>query len=261
MNNFSHDELLIILGYYYFDAAKNDKRLFQNFVTLFNDSFNRDVSEQVISYQMSLFKRVDSSFNATSNSDTQSEEYNLWEYYILQERVDLLKKMYKDFKRGDFGLKNVFVLGSDAKANKILNEQISNLPFTFIEDKPKELYKEQGFSKAENIRDIQVSSNALALANYQCECSPKHELFLRKDGKHNYTEGHHLIPLEFQDKFDVNLDVEANVVSLCSNCHNHLHYGIKPEEILSKLLTKERQERLKKCGINITFEELVELYK
>lgn len=44
-----------------------------------------------------------------------------------------------------------------------------------------------------------------------------------------------LVPLAYSDKFNVSLDVEENLVSLCSNCHNNLHYGKDFESLLKKL--------------------------
>ena len=75
-----------------------------------------------------------------------------------------------------------------------------------------------------------------------------------------YTEPHHLVPLSAQDKFpDVNLDREQNIVSLCSACHNQLHYGKDFENIL-KPLYEERKELLKLIGINISYEQLRTYY-
>ena len=76
-----------------------------------------------------------------------------------------------------------------------------------------------------------------------------------------YMEPHHLIPLSEQSRFSVSLDVEANIVSLCSNCHNCVHYGVHAEKssILRKLFDS-RKERLVKCEINITFDELLNMY-
>ena len=76
-------------------------------------------------------------------------------------------------------------------------------------------------------------------------------------------EIHHLIPLELQflDKYkNINLDCLANVISLCSNCHNNLHYGINPEKILEKLYN-ERKDELLKAGIDVSLEELISYYK
>jgi predicted HNH restriction endonuclease len=109
-------------------------------------------------------------------------------------------------------------------------------------------------------RDKQRSINALHRANYLCEYKPSHETFIRKSGDVNYTESHHLVPMAFQSLFDVTLDTEANIVSLCSNCHNHIHYGKGADEIIKELY-KQRKEALKKEGIVITIEKLLSMYK
>lgn len=73
-------------------------------------------------------------------------------------------------------------------------------------------------------------------------------------------EPHHLIPLSQHKKFDVSLDVEENIVSLCSNCHNLLHYGSDYEALLKKLYD-ERKDLLESVGICVTYDELVSMYQ
>ena len=63
-------------------------------------------------------------------------------------------------------------------------------------------------------------------------------------------EGHHLIPLEFEYLFPYSLDVEENVVSLCSVCHDEIHHCVNYKELINKLY-EERKDDLKKCGIEI----------
>lgn len=109
------------------------------------------------------------------------------------------------------------------------------------------------------VRDKKVSINALAHAKYLCEVDNAHPTFVRKKIDINYTEPHHLIPLAYSDLFDVSLDVEENIVSLCSNCHNLLHYG-RDFEILLKKLYDERIEYLDQVGLYIKFEKLLEMY-
>ena len=105
------------------------------------------------------------------------------------------------------------------------------------------------------------ASMAIALnrANYNCEVDAKHPSFIRKSNLKNYTEAHHLIPLEYQSEFNHSLDIPDNIVSLCSNCHNQLHYGIYKENILRKLY-EERKDKLKKNKIEISFEQLCKFY-
>lgn len=113
------------------------------------------------------------------------------------------------------------------------------------------------------VRDENVKKKALKRANYRCEYDNNHLTFIKKIDGNNYTEVHHLIPLELQflDKFkDVNLDCLANTVSLCSNCHNQIHYGIDIYDILLRLYN-ERKSELETEGIAISFEELLEFYK
>ena len=87
----------------------------------------------------------------------------------------------------------------------------------------------------------------------------KHPTFIRRNTDKNYTEPHHLVPMSCSDQFDVSLDVEENIVSLCSNCHNEIHYG-KNADILIKKLYWERKEDLEKAGICISMEKLLNAY-
>lgn len=53
-----------------------------------------------------------------------------------------------------------------------------------------------------------------------------------------------------------------NIVSLCSHCHNLLHYGkLKDKLPILKKLYNERKDALVKVGLNISLEELTEYYK
>lgn len=109
-------------------------------------------------------------------------------------------------------------------------------------------------------RNAETSLNALILAEYKCECDGTHETFIRKKDGTPYTEPHHLIPLSCHAFFDVSLDTEENIVSLCSNCHNKLHYGRDIEEMLHTLYNA-RKDHLTKVGIDISFSDLLRIYK
>ena len=87
--------------------------------------------------------------------------------------------------------------------------------------------------------------------HYNCEYDNAHKTFTSKVTGQNYVEGHHLIPMSFQDDFDCNLDIYANIISLCPICHRLLHHGIANEKIyvLNKLFDM-RCERLKVSGID-----------
>jgi predicted HNH restriction endonuclease len=108
-------------------------------------------------------------------------------------------------------------------------------------------------------RDRQVAINALAHAGYECEVDSTHPTFIRKKSDKKYTEPHHLVPMAFSDEFEVSLDVEENIVSLCSNCHNQIHYG-KDANVLIKHLYEERKAVLESVGIKITLGRLLSMY-
>lgn len=93
-----------------------------------------------------------------------------------------------------------------------------------------------------------------------CEADNSHFVFRRKNSNTNYTEPHHLVPLSASKDFpDVDLDREQNVVSLCSNCHNLLHYGADIDGLLT-LLYNQRKELLAAVGIVLTYDQLRKYY-
>lgn len=110
-----------------------------------------------------------------------------------------------------------------------------------------------------NSRRIAHAINAIVKAHYLCEVNNNHLSFISKTNRKNYTEAHHLIPLKFQKYFQYNLDVPANIISLCSNCHNNLHYGADIKELLDKLYLM-RKEELRKYKIDCGIDKLYEYY-
>lgn len=119
-------------------------------------------------------------------------------------------------------------------------------------------------------RDCFIAAKALAYANYECEYDRNHPTFIRKNSGHNYTEPHHLVPIsrtgdftfnKGNDTVAVSLDIPNNIVSLCSHCHNLLHYGRMEEKVhVLRKLYDERVVKLKNAGIDITFDDLLKYY-
>ena len=108
-------------------------------------------------------------------------------------------------------------------------------------------------------RDPKMAAIALRNAGHKCENNVAHECFIRRSSGMPYTEVHHLIPLAYHYKFEKSLDIPENIVSLCSNCHNEIHYGKDADSLIKKLF-EERKEKLHEAGIEITIEELLEMY-
>lgn len=100
---------------------------------------------------------------------------------------------------------------------------------------------------------------ALKLAKYCCEVDKNHPSFARKKDGKQYMEPHHIIPLSKQKYFSVPLDVCENIVALCSNCHNEIHYGQNGLQIIRDIYHK-RKKQLKKANIFCSEEQLVCYY-
>lgn len=110
-------------------------------------------------------------------------------------------------------------------------------------------------------RNKTVAANALKIAQYKCEANESHPLFRRRNSELSYMEPHHIVPLSAAEDFPgVNLDREQNIVSLCSNCHNLLHYGADIEVVLRPLY-EQRKELLQMIGIELSFEQLLQYYR
>lgn len=111
-------------------------------------------------------------------------------------------------------------------------------------------------------RDPKIAAHALTLADFKCEIDPNHKTFTSGAKGHQYVEAHHLIPMSQQGSFSVSLDVSANIVALCPNCHKLLHHGTAEEKRPHlKALLKPRQDRLQEKNIQIEAKDLAKIYK
>lgn len=254
MSNFTKDELAILLAYYIKDKKRHTSHL--RFLQKYEMRFSKELNKEVLDYALATYKSIDPQFSSI-NPTADQDFIKIWNYYITDKRDDELNKLYNDFftERIEYRISH-----KSFYDNTILAHEFPSLKATVVYDKPKEKYMVlSDYTHEYNPRDPQVIINALSGANYMCEVDNIHQTFIRKNCNLPYTEGHHLIPLKFQNRFNVNLDVEANVVSLCSSCHNLLHYGKDYEEVL-KILYEMRKERLSKCGIDISFSDLKSFY-
>lgn len=110
-------------------------------------------------------------------------------------------------------------------------------------------------------RSIQESARALEKAGFTCEVDPAHQTFISAASDRPYVEGHHLIPLSFQDQFEHSIDIKENIVALCPNCHRLLHHGTNndKERILFNLWT-ERKDLILQRGIKVDTPTFLQFY-
>ncbi|MDN3438704.1 hypothetical protein QMA04_11410 [Planococcus sp. APC 3900] len=132
-----------------------------------------------------------------------------------------------------------------------------------VEDQPEDLIIK--ISKAsEKIkwgRDPVKGKRAIVQVDFKCEADDSHTFFNSFITGKNYVEAHHLIPLQFQNNFINSLDVEANIVSLCPMCHKKVHHARMDEKLpVVEELYEKRKDRLEKCGIGVSLENLKSYY-
>ena len=109
-------------------------------------------------------------------------------------------------------------------------------------------------------RNAARGKEAVKDCHYLCGLDCSHLTFLSRTGL-PYIEAHHLIPMAKEDDFENSLDVKANILPLCPNCHAKIHFGT-PEEVfhMIELLYEERKELLALSGIGIDLETLKQYY-
>ena len=127
---------------------------------------------------------------------------------------------------------------------------------------PKGQKLQSGDKKNVYKRDPKVSKRALSRAGHVCEIDSTHKSFLRRNSNNLYMEPHHLVPMSFTDYFGVNLDREQNIFSLCSHCHNQIHYGTKEDvrTLITQLFLSRQYEICSILGRDINLDELFQIY-
>lgn len=204
------------------------------------------------------------SLNLIKSKTYEDAQLNLLNYYIKHESKysprDFIWKLYRQYGKADLS----YDLAADAKEEQKIKDYLNKIgPKQLNNPLPKPSNKKR-FSKITVFqRDNNVALYALQQANFRCEFNKEHPTFMRKKSHVPYLEEHHLIPMCFQNRKrfrNINLDIPENVVMLCSNCHNEIHYG-ENYKILLKQLYNARIKALNKENIHISFDELVNLYE
>ncbi|WAH37033.1 MrcB family domain-containing protein [Alicyclobacillus dauci] len=178
--------------------------------------------------------------------------------------------VYRELKGRMEDVQDLSVTNEDILVSKAVSEDVDDTKFQQRVSAAQPKYtaspqpkKEPRVSRGRKSwqRDIGIARGALENANFLCEFDPTHVSYTSKRTGRNYVEAHHLVPLNLQDQFEYSLDVTANVVALCRNCHGRIHYAVasEKEEVLEKLY-ELRRERLLGHGIDIGLEDLKRAY-
>ena len=101
-----------------------------------------------------------------------------------------------------------------------------------------------------------LRAQTIEAAHYQCELHPEHRTFIAEHTHKPYMEVHHIIPMNQQEAFGHSLDVYANVICLCPNCHRQLHHGLVTErhDMIDQIY-EARKDRFVHSGLALGKEE------
>ena len=238
-----------------------------------------------------IYKELETPVKVTNHKDWLKNNYKKNSAFTVEGTGKQQYMSAIDYEHAIFLINEAKILQTDKSIIKVLNDALTDISGdkegeyeqvemeiidTFVDNQeglkhtwsgvatPQEMTVSTSVERESPKRNPKTAANALAKAEYKCEYNPNDRIFERKSGK-GYTEPHHLIPISKYRDFDykhVSLDMMENIVSLCSHCHNLLHYGkLKDKLPILKKLYNERKDALVKVGLNISLEELTEYYK
>lgn len=123
-------------------------------------------------------------------------------------------------------------------------------PQEFVDEPVERPSQSSSSSSSTYRRNPQKAANALWNADYKCEYDPTHKTFTSKSSGNSFVEAHHLIPMSEQTNYEKSLDVEANIVALCPNCHRKVHLATDEEaQEINNFLLNARHDRLVQVGL------------
>jgi 5-methylcytosine-specific restriction protein A len=179
---------------------------------------------------------------------------------ILIDDLRSLIGVYKELK-GYVGLNILDIeneLSEDEYQENIQEGKIVNLQTGPIKKKE----KGKGSSTDRWPRDKNIAYTSLDNANFECEFNSDHKTFISNKTKKQFVEAHHLIPMQYQDEFDVSLDVPENIISLCPICHRAFHNAQQDDKTkLIKHFFNLRKDSLDKRELSISENEIIVMYK
>lgn len=154
-------------------------------------------------------------------------------------------------------LKDALYDEEDLEYDNAINSEGEILSIEDVPQAPIEAELVNGVRKQK--RDARIGRYTIKCARYKCEVEETHRTFISRGSDKPYLESHHLVPIRAQNNFVHSLDVPANIIALCSTCHNEIHYGKDTKQLIRRL-HNERRERLEKAGIKVETDELLRLY-
>ena len=200
-------------------------------------------------------QNIEEYINKKRGSDKYQDYFSDCNFYVVGEsKKEILCKIEPKIIR--------YIGASSEEEYQLSVENIIKNNDLISYSKEKNLIQKQQKTSFLYLRDAKISAFAKQKALYKCEFNSEHETFISEISGKQYVEAHHLIPMKYQNKFSVSLDIPENIVALCPNCHRAIHYAtFSIKEKLISFLYNKQISKLKENDINISLKELLEMYK
>lgn len=159
---------------------------------------------------------------------------------------------------------NVLNINKENNIQEVISENEIN-SFSEIEGpEPRTDFLGNGFEENKNYKSNSLKrEKAKSKSGYLCELGDRNkcQYFTSKASNKNFLEAHHLVQMEFSNDFENSIDVIANLIALCPNCHRRLHHA-KDEDRIGDIeyLFLKRKKQLKEKGIVLSLAELKDYY-
>lgn len=271
----------------YYNASEEDKKGLQKYVSRNLEEKNRNcvICKKFISPSLSTGNYTVNELIDDLKILMFSKEFKKLKYNDFEEIIKEILKLYDDYdidsekilkflidNKNVFDpiLMNVFKVediddSEEETEEEIYDPRTINVDINYSGDRPEPRIDDTTILGKQQLRAIFAMRKKIARekSNYTCELEMLNgcRYFTSKTTNHNYIEVHHFVPREFRNNFENSVDVLANYITLCPHCHRMIHLATDRERVnIIRFIYNQRKDRLKKCGIEVEFEDLLNFY-
>lgn len=271
----------------YYSASESDRKELQTYVSQNLERKNRNccISQKFIAPSLSNGNYTINELIDDLKILMFSKELKKLKYSDFEETIKDILNLYTEFSVDNNKLltflidnKNIFepILmnvfkvediddSQEEQEEEVYDSRIINVDIKYSGDRPEPRIDDTTIAGKQQLKAIFAMRKKIARekSNYTCELEILNgcRYFTSKTTKHNYIEVHHFIPREFRNNFENSIDVLANYITLCPHCHKMIHLATDRERLnIIRFIYNQRKDRLKKCGIEVEFKDLLSFY-
>lgn len=220
---------------------------------------------KIFMYSLQLSKVKYSNFESTINEivEIYSSDYDIDKELILR-FINENKNIFEPILMNVYNVEDIEDIEDNEDESDIDISTIT-VNITSTGDRPEPRIDDTTIVGKKQLKSIFTMRKKIARekSKYKCELETYKgcRYFTSKTTKQNYVEVHHFIPREFRNNFENSIDVLANYITLCPHCHRMIHLATDRERVdIIRFIYSQRKDRLKNCGLEIEFVDLLNFY-